>query len=217
MMNNTMLDIARRRYTTKHYDAARRLGEAEWSALFEILRLSPSSVNAQPWHWFLIESEEARKKLLPAIYDFNQERVINASGIVLFTVPETIDDVYLEELLAQEVADGRVTPDAARSGVDVNRRRFVKLHQMTHREQIEWETRQAYISLGIFCYAAAGMGIDTTCIEGMDMLKADEAFGLREKGFRTVVSCAVGYRSSDDSNACRPKSRWPLEKVLTRL
>ncbi len=61
MMNNTMLDIARRRYTTKHYDPARRLGEAEWSALFEILRLSPSSVNAQPWHWFLIESEEARK------------------------------------------------------------------------------------------------------------------------------------------------------------
>ena len=214
---NDMLQIARRRYTAKHYDPARPVTEAEWEALFEILRLSPSSVNSQPWHWFLVESDEARAKLLPAIMDFNIERVDNAAGILLFTVPETIDDAYLEALLMQEVKDGRVTPEAAAKGADANRRRFVKLHQMTHDEQIEWETRQAYIALGILTFAAAGMGLDTTAIEGMDMQKADEAFGLREKGFRTVVACAVGHRAETDANAERPKSRWPLERVLTRL
>lgn len=214
---NDMLQIARRRYTAKHYDPARPVTEAEWEALFEILRLSPSSVNSQPWHWFLVESDEARAKLLPAIMDFNIERVDNAAGILLFTVPETIDDAYLEALLMQEVKDGRVTPEAAAKGADANRRRFVKLHQMTHDEQIEWETRQAYIALGILTFAAAGMGLDTTAIEGMDMQKADEAFGLREKGFRTVVACAVGHRAETDANADRPKSRWPLERVLTRV
>ena len=214
---NDMLQIARRRYTAKHYDPARPVTEAEWEALFEILRLSPSSVNSQPWHWFLVESDEARAKLLPAIMDFNIERVDNAAGILLFTVPETIDDAYLEALLMQEVKDGRVTPEAAAKGADANRRRFVKLHQMTHDEQIEWETRQAYIALGILTFAAAGMGLDTTAIEGMDMQKADEAFGLREKGFRTVVACAVGHRAETDANAERPKSRWPLERVLTRV
>ncbi len=214
---NDMLDIARRRYTAKHYDPARPVTEAEWEALIEILRLCPSSVNSQPWHWFLIESPEARAKLLPAIMDFNIERVENASGILLFTVAETIDDAYLEALLAQEVADGRLSPEDAAKGADANRRRFVKLHQMTHEQQIEWETRQAYIALGVLTFAAAGMGLDTTAIEGMDMKKADEAFGLREKGYRTVVACAVGHRADTDANATRPKSRWPIEKVVTRL
>lgn len=214
---NDMLQIARRRYTAKHFDPARPVTEAEWEALFEILRLSPSSVNSQPWHWLLVESDEARAKLLPAIMDFNIERVENAAGIFLFTIREKIDDEYLEALLMQEVKDGRVTPEAAAKGADANRRRFVKLHQMTEAEQIEWETRQAYIALGILTFAAAGMGLDTTAIEGMDMKKADEAFGLREKGLRTVVACAVGHRAETDANAARPKSRWPLERVVTRL
>ncbi len=52
-----LLNVAQTRYTTKAYDAE--------SALFlphnlrrclEILRLAPSSINIQPWHFFYCRS-----------------------------------------------------------------------------------------------------------------------------------------------------------------
>lgn len=41
-----MLKLIRERYTTKHYDATRRVSDEDMADLMEVLRLSPSSVNA---------------------------------------------------------------------------------------------------------------------------------------------------------------------------
>ena len=59
---NAMLDIARRRYTTKHYDPAKPLSDEDLDALLEVLRLAPSSVNIQPWHFYAVKSAEAKAK-----------------------------------------------------------------------------------------------------------------------------------------------------------
>lgn len=45
----------------------------------------------------------------------------------------------------------------------------------------------------------------------------DEILGLREKGLRSVWAVALGKRAPNDSNAARPKSRLPMETVVTRL
>ena len=102
-----MLDIVRQRYTTKHYDETKRISDEDFAKLAEVLRLSPSSVNSQPWHWFVADTDEAKAKILPAILDFNRERVTKASHVVVFAVHEDLTDDYLKALLAQEVADGR--------------------------------------------------------------------------------------------------------------
>lgn len=49
------------------------------------------------------------------------------------------------------------------------------------------------------------------------MAKMDEILGLEAKGLRTVVALSLGYRSANDSNATRPKSRLPLDEVVTVL
>lgn len=43
----SLLDVARTRYTTKHYDPAKRVSDADFADLLEVLRLAPTSVNAQ--------------------------------------------------------------------------------------------------------------------------------------------------------------------------
>lgn len=80
---------------------------------------------------------------------------------------------------------------------------------------LSWETRQAYIAMGFLLWAAAERGIDSTCLEGLDMAKMDECLGLAEKGLRTVCAVSLGYRLPDDSNAARPKSRLPMDEVVT--
>lgn len=213
----SMLDLARTRYTTKHYDASRRVSEEDMAALTEVLRLSPSSVNAQPWHFFVTGTEEGKARIMPAILDFNRPRVAEASHLVVFAVKKSIDEAYFQRLLAQELADGRIKTEDIASGVDAGRRHFVGIHSTSEEALVDWEARQAYIAMGFLLAAAAEKGIDSTCLEGIDAEKMDEILGLSEKGLRTVVAVSLGYRSASDANATRPKSRLPLDEVVTRF
>ena len=83
---NPMLDIARRRYTAKHYDPAKPLSDEDLYDLLEIMRLAPSSVNIQPWHFYVLRSESAIRALAPAVKDFNVERIRNAGAIIIIAL-----------------------------------------------------------------------------------------------------------------------------------
>ena len=83
---NPMLELARRRHTTKHYDPAGVVTDEELHDLLEILRLAPSSINIQSWHFTAVRSPQARARLLPAIRDFNVERVRCAPVILILSI-----------------------------------------------------------------------------------------------------------------------------------
>lgn len=52
MQNNVFLRLAQERYTTKHYNG-QQIPREEFDTLLEILRLTPTSVNAQALHYFI--------------------------------------------------------------------------------------------------------------------------------------------------------------------
>lgn len=54
-------------------------------------------------------------------------------------------------------------------------------------------------------------------MEGIDLEALDAEFGLREKGFRSLVVVSLGYRASDDFNAQLAKSRLPEAEVITEI
>ena len=108
-----VLETARRRFTTKHYDPAKHISREQMEALLEVLRLAPSSVNIQPWHHYVVASPEARAKLMPAVKDFNIERVRHADAVILLAIEKNVgEDAWLDKLFAQEVAG--VFPPAPR-------------------------------------------------------------------------------------------------------
>lgn len=211
------LENAKRRFTSKHYNETKKISDTDLAALREILRLTPSSVNSQPWHFFEATSNEAKTRILPAIMDFNQERVAKSSSVFVFTVRETLTEEFLDHLLEQEIADGRFSKPEAVAGADAGRRFFVRMHRDDRKDGLVWQTHQVYVAMGFILNAAADMGIHSTPIEGMDMDKMDEILGLKEKGLRSVFAISFGYGMENDNNASRPKSRLPLEEVLTVL
>ncbi len=216
MRTEELLELMKSRYTTKHY-SGEKIPREKLEALLEVLRLSPSSVNSQPWHFFVASSDEAKAKILPAILDFNRERVTLASDVVVFAVREEIGPEHLKALLEQELADGRYAGLPAGTDYDAGRRHFVDLHQKERRDGLAWETAQAYIAQGFLLMAAAAIGVDSTPIEGADFEMLDRILGLREKGLRSVVAVSLGVRRPNDSNASRPKSRLPREAVVTEI
>lgn len=59
--------------------------------------------------------------------------------------------------------------------------------------------------------------IDAVPIEGFDAEVLDAEFGLKEKGYTSLVVVPVGHHSVEDFNAGLPKSRLPLETTLTEV
>lgn len=108
----------------------------------------------------------------------------------------------------------RLTPTSVNAQA---RRYFAGLHQGSEAELVAWEARQAYIGMGFLLFAAAGMGIDSTALEGVDFPKLNEILGLDEKNLTAIAAVSLGYRSPKDGNAQRPKSRLTRDELFTSL
>lgn len=184
----TVLDTVRRRYTAKHYDAAKRISDTDFTELLEVLRLSPTSVNAQATKFFIADTPEAKAKIAPAFWDFNQPRVTDASHVVVFAVPTVVTDEHLKAVLQKEDADGRFPSEELKKQQDAGRRRCVELFSETPGGTFAWSTE-----------------------------KLDEILGLADKGLRSICAVSLGYRTDNDGNAARPKSRLAADQVFTRL
>lgn len=210
-----ILELMQTRYTTKHYDETRRVSDKDMEVLTEVLRLSPSSVNCQLWHFYLLDTKEAIQKLLPAVPDFNSER-FKAPQLIIFTIPLTVDEAYWDNLYEQEKADGRYVGWTSPERPDALRRRSAEKLKDPQALNL-YASNQVYLALGCLTVAAASLGVDSTILGGMDFAKVDEIMGLTAKGEHAVVAMALGYRAANDANATRPKSRWPKEKVISRF
>lgn len=212
--------IAQSRYTTKAFDPARRIPDDQVAQLETLLRFSPSSTNSQPWHFFIAGTEEGKARVAKAttgFYSFNEPKVKNASHVVVFCTRASIDEAHLQALLDQEDKDGRFATPEARARQHVSRSFFVNNHRFELRDAQHWMEKQVYLAVGTLLLGAGVLGIDACPIEGFDMKAMDEELGLRAMGMTSSVIVALGYRAADDFNAKLPKSRLPLEQVLTRL
>ena len=214
--------IMQRRYSTKAFDPARKISAADWQELENVMRLSASSVNSQPWHFLVLESDDAKQRFARAgtddKYAFNSPKITNASHVVLFCTRSTLDDDYLNHLLDTEASDGRFKKDDEFSErMDGARRLFIDLHRHDLKDLQHWMDKQVYLNYGSLLYAASSLNIDAVPLEGIDPVALDAEFGLREKGFNALVAVSLGYRAADDFNAELPKSRLPADEIFTRL
>ena len=196
---SNFLKLAENRYTTKHYDDSRKVSDADIQALKEILRLSPSSINSQPWRFYVVSDDKIKAELADASY-FNKNKILNSSHLVVFCV---VDDLNLFE--------DQITKNYPEATVAYYKQN-VKL--LTEANIKNWLSRQVYLSLGFFLSACASMNIDSTPMEGID-LNAYSAI-LKTDGFKPLFAVSIGYRAEDDSNqpSVTPKQRLKLDEVV---
>ena len=187
-----ILDAARQRYATKLYDPARKVPPEVVADLLEVLRLAPSSVNSQPWHFFVAESAEARDRIACSMEPrnpYNADKTRAASHVVVFCARTHLPDAHLDNVLAHEADAGRFASPEARAQRTAVINEYVRLHQETRHDGPEWTARQVYLALGFFLLAAASAGVDATPIEGFNEAALDEDLNL------PTETCAA-WRSS---------------------
>ena len=90
------LELAKNRYTTKKYDSSKKVSEENIQKLKEILRLSPSSINSQPWEFIFI-SEESLKSQLSQASEFNESKIKECSHLIfspLLIISKNLKKIY---------------------------------------------------------------------------------------------------------------------------
>lgn len=211
--------IAAARYTTKAYDPAKRIDAELMEQLQTLLHLAPSSINSQPWHFIIAATDEGKARIARATtgpYGANEAKVLNASHVVVLCAKDGWSDEHIHEVVEQEYRDDRFDSVEAKEKTFAGRNFYVDLHKKLGDTQ-QWMEKQVYLALGSLLFGAASLGIDATPIEGFDRDVLDQELGLKERNLTSVVLTALGYHSSDDFNAALPKSRLPVDQVITHI
>ena len=215
-----LLNVSKSRYTTKAYDPSKKIHQEQFERLLEILRLTPSSINIQPWHFFIADDQGAKERIAKALvgkYAYNAPKVLDSSHTILFCTKADISEQHLDTLLKQDDLSGRFKDEKAKQGQKDSRSGYVDYYRNEKGDIQRWAENQTFIALGQILLAAGIEHIDVTPIGGFDEDLLTEELQLTEKGLIPSVLLTLGYRSETDFNAKLPKSRLKKEEVFTKL
>lgn len=57
-----MLALSQERFSARKF-TSEAVSQEDVDYIMECVRLAPSAVNRQPWHWLIVRSDEAKEKL----------------------------------------------------------------------------------------------------------------------------------------------------------
>ena len=194
-------DIVVQRYATKQFDG-RMIDEPTLFMLLDIIRLSPSAFNLQPWKIKIVTASKIKKNLLP--HTNNQPQVTTCSHLFVFcanTELEPLVDKAVEGLARSGLPAESVSQYSA----------MIKgyIGSMTPEQRMAFSREQIHIALSNAVNGAKSLGLDSCPMGGFDPVAYAEVLFLPEE-YIPVVLCAVGYAADKP----QPKWRLPREDVF---
>ena len=213
-MLEKLKNALQQRYSCKVFKAGATVENDKLQTLLDTLPLSPTSINSQAWHLYVISNPAKKAELAATSWPTNQDKYKDSAYLLIFCAKTTFNKQDLLNL-EQLTADIR--------GTEINEARVAMLNNyissMSDNERQEWLKRQVCIVFGQFLTSCALLDIDSCPIEGFDTKAMDQLLGLREKGLTSVVSAVIGKHDSNDFNTLdkAQKVRFPREKMITEI
>lgn len=200
------------RYTTKKF-SDKKVEQNKVDKIVEAINLSATSTGLQPFRLFAIGNKEIQKALREG--SFNPQ-IEEASHLLVFASFEYITQKHIDDYMNLIVNERAISVSEL---ADFQKAlEFAFLEKNTAEENAIWAAKQAYIGLGTALIAAAELQVDSTPMEGFDAVKFDEVLQLKDKGLKSVVLLALGYRDApNDWNVNLKKVRLPIDKFVTEI
>lgn len=196
------LEKMKTRYAVKKYNPQGKISDEKIQMLKEILHLSPSSINSQPWNFIFVSNSEIKEQLAEASY-FNKEKVLESSQLVVFQAIKNPED--FEKQIEENLPEGLV--EYYRTFVKPQGEAAIK----------SWFAHQVYLALGVFLSACADLGIDSTPMEGIEGGKYDAI--LKNDAYESLMAVTIGEKAENDWNqpTQTPKTRLENRKVILEM
>ena len=215
-----LTEILNRRYSTKEFDPTKKISHEDFEQIKNLLRMSPSSTNIQPWYFVIANTEEGKKRIAKGtqgFFKFNTPKVMDASHVIVYCSRIDADENYMLKVLEQEDKDGRFAKPENKESTHEGRTYFANIHRYDLKDLSHWMDKQVYLNMGVLLLGVAALGIDAVPMEGVDVKALDEEFGLRKKGYSAQAVVSLGYHKGSDFNINLPKSRLPEKDIITQL
>ncbi|MFR9603275.1 MAG: nitroreductase family protein [Rikenellaceae bacterium] len=84
------IEALKLRYATKLYDPALEVDPITIDEIAEILRLSPSSINSQPWKFTIITDTKVKADLAENSF-FNKQKIEDAPVLIVFSIYDNLE------------------------------------------------------------------------------------------------------------------------------
>ncbi|GHC23535.1 nitroreductase [Kushneria pakistanensis] len=199
----TLTDALHWRYAAKRMNGE-QVPQETLERIMDAARLAPSSFGLHPWSLVHVRSQDLRARLHDDAAP--QPQVIEGSDLLVFAVHDRDFKAQVDDYITH-MAHTREVDESSLDGFR-NMIKGVMDQKGSHEACLEWAARQAYIGMGVALSAAALEEVDASPMEGFYPAKLDEALGLQEKGLKSVVIMALGYRDTErDQGAGRAKVR----------
>lgn len=213
--------LAESRYTCKAYNPQRQISPDTLQRLLEVLRLSPSAINIQPWQFLVAQTPEAKQKIAQATQGeqaYNAPKITHSSVTIVLCAKKQLDDTHLQNIIACEAQAGRfATPETQQQRTELCFNYMQQKRALPNDGMQAWINNQVYIALGMLLMAAEIEGIQATPIEGYDKQILDSVLELSHQNLQSCVIVTLGYASADDFNRSLAKGRLFTQQVIQYL
>jgi len=211
-MKTNIIQQLKWRYATKKFDESKKLSKEKLSVLKEAFDLTATSYGLQPLKLVVVSNSKKIKELVPMSY--NQSQVGNASNILVICTETTIDEKFIRSYFDLVEKTRSTSREILSSFEEFLISDFGKKTQ----EEIDvWAAKQAYLAIGNLLTVCAMEEIDACPIEGFVPNQYDDYLQLTEKGLKSVLVLAVGYRAKDDIFSELKKVRKGVEEMVIEI
>jgi nitroreductase/dihydropteridine reductase len=187
-----LLDKLNWRYAAKAMNGE-KVSQDKIDSIIEAASLAPTSSGLQPFEIMVVTNQEVKAKIREI--GWNQSVITDCSHLLVFAAWDTYTAERINKMfdLTNDIRGFK------NEGWENYRQMLLSSYpQKDAEENFQHAARQAYVAFSQSLAAAAFEEVDSTPIEGFDPDACDKILGLREKGLRSCVILALGYRDSEN-------------------
>jgi len=194
-------NILEERYATKIFNG-KRIDDEKIEQIKDMIRLSPSALNIQPWKIKIIDDDDLKEKLSPATMD--QPQIKSCSHLLVFCADTDLKgnaDKMIGSLKAAGIPEENI--QFLESILD----NF--LGMFPGEASVCEAQHHAFIAMITAIYAAKSLGIDSCPMQGFNPAAFSEILELPENLVPTMI-VPLGYPADEQM----PKMRFPKEDIF---
>ncbi|MFT5715789.1 MAG: nitroreductase/dihydropteridine reductase [Flavobacterium sp.] len=187
-----LLDKLKWRYAAKAMNGE-KVSQDKIDSIIEAASLAPTSSGLQPFEIMIVTNQEIKAKIKEI--GWKQSVITDCSHLLVFAAWDTYTAERINKMfdLTNDIRGFK------NEGWENYRQMLLSSYpQKDSEENFQHAARQAYVAFSQSLAAAAFEEVDSTPIEGFDPDACDKILGLREKGLRSCVILALGYRDSEN-------------------
>ncbi len=193
--------IIESRRSVRDYDSSREVSDEQLRQLFDMVKLSPSSYNLQPWEFIVVRNN--KKKLFDCTN--NQQHVLSASAIII-VLANTNPLAHADDILDDRLKKGYYTEPKYKLAT------YEKIKEIAQNKDLSkvWAVKSTALAAMTLMFAATNMGLATCPIESFSKDAVRKEFSIPDN-YEIVMLVTLGYQSKEPKEQLK---RYEYETIV---